>query len=682
MRRNRSNSSIAPMSVAPKRRRIGPQHSLLLIPVLLFATLLIAAKPAGACQLEGVWHKQWYGCGGGGVDMYGLAFQAGQLLGEAIGNAINAQQNAVLARAVALNNEGVKYDNQGNNYVNARDYQRAIASHKRAIEFFRQSLSQEPGNEIAQKNLANANAHLLGDQSMIAFYAGNLEQALNLDRQMLRYSPGDKMILKNIANVEQLLAAQRQARQPQTPDVPPQKNIQAASNSPTRDQLQGIARKGVDSGRCFDGATDCTGTASTRLTPVGSPPAPPIPATPPPVGKSVSMSVAPSNQTISPGTFRSVPIALSNLPTNDNGVKVPLEPFRWPNSSTPPSQTDLAPGTFVSVPIAPSSLTEDLQPSTTPTFPPSRDWDKAAYCKDLENQISQMNDAAKRASLAQDAYYFYDNNVTQGWQEANWTAPPGFTLVNDIGELREMLPGMSASSIQDLLAPDNSSYRAAIYRDNDHNIFLAFRGTDAHLEDALRYGGKEDWPQNIGNAALGRWVDHFNKAVKLGYALKQYADKNGHQLEIVGHSLGGGMAIAAGLMAHAKTTVFNAETVALGAMPREGDIRKQLRDMGLKLDDVIMPPYVKPDVDDLGALADDLVVDYTTPREPLTLAQSLFLRPAPGRHVLLSDWPGSPVEASIDRHVMHSVRLAIANQIRLLTKDDTDNGCAQVLTLR
>lgn len=269
-----------------------------------------------------------------------------------------------------------------------------------------------------------------------------------------------------------------------------------------------------------------------------------------------------------------------------------------------------------------------------------------AQCALLQQQIEQMKAAARHASLAQDVYYFFDDNVTKGWQ-APWKAPPGYTLLsNQITEMRKMFPGLDDQAIKIMLAPDSSTYRAAIYRDNAKGtLVVAFRGTDAAA----------DWTANIPNE-LGIWTAHFGRASVLGREVRKYADRNKLQLEFVGHSLGGGMAIAGSAAARAKASVFNAETVHQNALSASTDL----------------------------TVAKGLVTSYITPREPVSSGQRLFLVPAPGQQVVLPDWPGSPalidrhpIDAFVERHVMRSVRLAFANQVRALEKSYAERKCAQ-----
>ncbi|HTR84984.1 MAG TPA: hypothetical protein VMI56_10935 [Reyranella sp.] len=260
-----------------------------------------------------------------------------------------------------------------------------------------------------------------------------------------------------------------------------------------------------------------------------------------------------------------------------------------------------------------------------------------ADCSKMKAVHDEMVTAAARASLALDVYDLYDKDKSPGWQSP-WGPPSGYTLLsNQLGELRQMFPGWKDATIQQFIAPDGSDYRAAIYRGKDGSLVLAFRGTTS----------LKDWEVNNENARQGKATDYFSKAEILGRELKKYADLHGLKMEITGHSLGGGMAIAASATSGAPAIVFNPETLSQGVLQGRGDLSR----------------------------AKDLVTAYTTPLEPLTAAQAAFKVPAPGRHVELPDWPNEPGPYSINRHRMAGVRGALGNQLQLTERALRDGHC-------
>ncbi|OJT17383.1 hypothetical protein BO221_45530 [Archangium sp. Cb G35] len=158
-------------------------------------------------------------------------------------------------------------------------------------------------------------------------------------------------------------------------------------------------------------------------------------------------------------------------------------------------------------------------------------------CVQLANQIDEMDHAKVRAALAADVY---NQSGTPG------QLPEGFTRAND-EQLKAIFKGrLSDEEIKTLTAPEGSSYRAAIYQDDKGKSYLAFRGTE-------NKEGFKDWKENL-LQGVGMKSDHYESAKKLADHLDVVTGGN---MEIIGHSKGGGMAAAAGLMTGAKTTTFN-----------------------------------------------------------------------------------------------------------------------------
>lgn len=263
--------------------------------------------------------------------------------------------------------------------------------------------------------------------------------------------------------------------------------------------------------------------------------------------------------------------------------------------------------------------------------------EESLQCAPLREQIALAKTAVDRARLALNVYEIYEPNAGPDPK-----APPGYRLLsNNSEEMRKLLPGMPEQQVKALLAPADSTYRAAIYRDEAKGtLVLAFRGTVDFVKEGINPNGP--------NAVFGRKTDFFTNAQALARDLKNYTNKNGLQIEIVGHSLGGGMAIAASAASGSRATVFNPETFRDSALVR-GDLSS----------------------------ARELVTTYMTPGEPLSSAQALVRLPAPGQTVRLPDWPGEPLPGTIERHVMRSVRQALNQQQVLLDKAMADNKCAR-----
>jgi len=192
---------------------------------------------------------------------------------------------------------------------------------------------------------------------------------------------------------------------------------------------------------------------------------------------------------------------------------------------------------------------------------------RPAVCDGLSRQLDEAYQLARLSALASDIYERYESKrallptVVAADRISDKTNP------GELAEMHKLFPGMSGEAVTNLLQPKDSDYRAAIYEDYvlgsngahqyTKKLVLVFRGTTT-LGD-MKNGNV---PQ-----ATGRGSDYYTKAIELAGILKKSADANGYQLELVGHSMGGGMADAAGLANKIKTTTFNPSGVHPNTVP-------------------------------------------------------------------------------------------------------------------
>lgn len=145
--------------------------------------------------------------------------------------------------------------------------------------------------------------------------------------------------------------------------------------------------------------------------------------------------------------------------------------------------------------------------------------------------------------------------------------PVGWTRASEHPEMLQALaPGLDRRQIDNMLHPPGSGYRAEVYVPDksvlgaDAKPVLVFKGSTGMIVDPAAPGGKresaaEDFLANNVPQGLGLKTDYYDRAMDAATRLKGV---QGFQFEIAGHSLGGGMASAAGAVTGVETTTFNA----------------------------------------------------------------------------------------------------------------------------
>ncbi len=107
-----------------------------------------------------------------------------------------------------------------------------------------------------------------------------------------------------------------------------------------------------------------------------------------------------------------------------------------------------------------------------------------------------------------------------------------------------------------LLHNARTGFDASFYREASGRVVLAFTGTDEG----------RDWKHNIGQG-LGLDDRQYNQAIVLGRRAKE---KLGNNVVFSGHSLGGGLAAAAAMVADVPAVTFNAAGVHDKTLERHG----------------------------------------------------------------------------------------------------------------
>ena len=174
------------------------------------------------------------------------------------------------------------------------------------------------------------------------------------------------------------------------------------------------------------------------------------------------------------------------------------------------------------------------------------------------DQLSVNYHGLQMAGLAQDAY-----RAAAGTGEP----PPGWTRASEPPEqLQALAPGLSREQINEMLRPEGSGFRAEIYLPDpailgpDARPVFAVKGSTGPIVDpaapgGMRESGAEDYLANNIPQGLGQRADYYDRAMDAARLLQS---QPGLDFEITGHSLGGGIASAAGAVTGVQTTTFNA----------------------------------------------------------------------------------------------------------------------------
>ena len=120
-------------------------------------------------------------------------------------------------------------------------------------------------------------------------------------------------------------------------------------------------------------------------------------------------------------------------------------------------------------------------------------------------------------------------------------APEGWTRISDSDSLKDLPPDLQDPKLWN---DPKTNFHAALYRSDNGQIVLAFRGTDMK--------SRKDWTANV----MQGWGSDTPQYTE-GITLAQKIVSNFPGMEITGHSKGGGIGSAAAAVTGAPATVFN-----------------------------------------------------------------------------------------------------------------------------
>ena len=123
----------------------------------------------------------------------------------------------------------------------------------------------------------------------------------------------------------------------------------------------------------------------------------------------------------------------------------------------------------------------------------------------------------------------------------------------DAKEMKKL--GVNTTELNDT----KTGFKADIYKDKNGDYVLVYRGTysdPAHPENDLIHDWSKEWTDDNMKQGLGMGSEQYKKSIELAKKVKKGSERQGKQMTIAGHSLGGGLATAAGAATGSKTYAF------------------------------------------------------------------------------------------------------------------------------
>jgi len=279
---------------------------------------------------------------------------------------------------------------------------------------------------------------------------------------------------------------------------------------------------------------------------------------------------------------------------------------------------------------------------------------ESQICQALAKERAAIEKAIENAALANAAYEDLNGaaNLPNGWQRAS---------DEDMEDLGLLVDGAKLTEIE-----DHPDFRADVFSrmgaDGQKEYTISYRGTDPTQID--------DWRENV-KQGRGKDSAYYTRAIRI--AVEATNLKPG-RVQLVGHSLGGGMASSASVATGAPATTYNAAGVHPNTIANFKD----------KLNNApIDAYYIKGDI--LSGIQDHsfgAMPEAIGKRLPMSPAKSFAFSDASGAALAaaLSFGPigvigGTAAARGIRLHSMESVDAALANAKQKTKAEQMENGC-------
>lgn len=175
------------------------------------------------------------------------------------------------------------------------------------------------------------------------------------------------------------------------------------------------------------------------------------------------------------------------------------------------------------------------------------------------DRLDRNTDQVEYARAAKHVYLKNDPNIENmpdNLKSIANTSPEGMVSADD-KDLQKL--GLKQSD----LTPEGSSFKAAVYKkdpsvwgNTEDEYIVAFRGSTT---------SDEDWINNFRQGA-NEESEYYKRAINIGEKLNQ--SPNGKNVQLVGHSLGGGLASAASGGGNLNASTFNSAGLNKKTLPR------------------------------------------------------------------------------------------------------------------